>query len=112
MSFLASKASKNIKQKKSHSFPAARNSALVCLMFNVKITYLKNAQTKQQHKRIGIKPLFANVVCGCTIESEIRIKNKRKKLDNLLGYFPTAKTNKNNRKKNSEQNTNRQSKTM
>lgn len=36
--------------KNPSSFPAVRHSALVCLMFNVKITYLKKKHSHTEQK--------------------------------------------------------------
>lgn len=57
-------------RKNPSSFPAVRHSALVCLMFNVKITYLKK-NTHTQNKKCTIVRMLK---CTSMLTDKNRIK--------------------------------------
>lgn len=59
-------------RKNPSSFPAVRHSALVCLMFNVKITYLKK-NTHTQNKKCTIVRMLK-----CTSMQTEQKQNKQK----------------------------------
>lgn len=75
-------------RKNPSSFPAVRHSALVCLMFNVKITYLKK-NTHTQNKKCTIVRMLK-----CT---SMQTEQKQNKQKNNIGAKITKLTKNKNK---------------